>query len=635
MRAMLSRRPPSDSRRNRSCARYCSSPLARIPTAVSSSTATVQAPAEPSPDGQPGAPRRDALLDRHRGSSGVSTLSSETSRSKNSSTVQSRTTRSRADQRRQLHHVDRLPHEPGREPEQLEPGEIRDRGVPGQGHHLAEQLEVERLPLPAGQAGLELAGEGPPLAQCHLGGGHVGAVAVAVDLGRVVAERVHAGRALHLEEAVHDQASVTRLGQGERGHHRAHLGARRPDHAARRDEAAVLQREPLGGDRGGPGRLELDAALDQPLLRVGGQVGRGLGQHLAADQHEPDRLGRDARVVAHQDAAGQLLHRRHQLRARVPRAHHHERQQATADPRVVGERGGLEELDHPVADAKGVAHALERERVLGRARGDGHVGGGAERQHQAVVVHLLAQRRAMVPDRHPPPLEVDPLDLHLAELDAPAPAERADRVEDVARLDRPGGGLRQHRGEQEEVLVAQQRDVHGQEPRAPLRELERGGDAREAAAQDDDARAPATWTGGPARGRPPGLRRAICLGSVRTPPRSASSHPRGEQAPGAQRLGDAPGLRDAAARRERRLGVEDLGDGADAVLAEVLRHRLEERARGRPGRRAPDRRRARRARAARPTRCPGGRRRRARAGRPRTAAGSPARRARGSAGHTR
>ena len=56
-----------------------------------------QAPAEPSPDGQARAPRRGALLDRHRGASRVSTLSSETSRSKNSSTVQSRTTRSRAD----------------------------------------------------------------------------------------------------------------------------------------------------------------------------------------------------------------------------------------------------------------------------------------------------------------------------------------------------------------------------------------------------------------------------------------------------------------------------------------------------------------------------------------------------------
>src|SRR5437868_4910061 len=40
-------------------------------------------------------------------------------------------------------------------------------------------------------------------------------------------------------------------------------------------------------------------------------------------------------------------------------------------------------------------------------------------------------------------------------------------------------------------------------------------------------------------------------------------HPRPE------RLGDAPRLRDAPARRVRRLGVEDLADRAEARLAEV------------------------------------------------------------------
>src|ERR1044071_4620902 len=38
----------------------------------------------------------------------------------------------------------------------------------------------------------------------------------------------------------------------------------------------------------------------------------------------------------------------------------------------------------------------------------------------------------------------------------------------------------------------------------------------------------------------------------------------------AQDFGDAPGLRDAAARREWRLGVEDLVDRADATLRKVL-----------------------------------------------------------------
>src|SRR3954470_4955490 len=37
----------------------------------------------------------------------------------------------------------------------------------------------------------------------------------------------------------------------------------------------------------------------------------------------------------------------------------------------------------------------------------------------------------------------------------------------------------------------------------------------------------------------------------------------------AEHFGDAPGLGDAAARRERRLGIEDLADRADRGLAEM------------------------------------------------------------------
>ena len=84
----------------------------------------------------------------------------------------------------------------------------------------------------------------------------------------------------------------------------------------------------------------------------------------------------------------------------------------------------------------------------------------------------------------------------------------------------------------------------------------------------------------------------------------------------AQHLGDAPRLRDAAARRERRLGVEDLADRADARFVEV-RARSRRAAARAPSRRpdAPSARRRRTGRSARPRRCPGDRPRRARAGR--------------------
>src|SRR5438093_9692105 len=50
----------------------------------------------------------------------------------------------------------------------------------------------------------------------------------------------------------------------------------------------------------------------------------------------------------------------------------------------------------------------------------------------------------------------------------------------------------------------------------------------------------------------------------------------GKLMPGAQRLGDRPRLRDAPARGKRRIAVEDLGDGAEPVVAEAMRHRREE-----------------------------------------------------------
>src|SRR5262245_57160144 len=51
---------------------------------------------------------------------------------------------------------------------------------------------------------------------------------------------------------------------------------------------------------------------------------------------------------------------------------------------------------------------------------------------------------------------------------------------------------------------------------------------------------------------------------------------RAQLAPRAERLGDAPRLGDAAAGREGRIPVEDLGQAAQAVLGEVVSHRVEQ-----------------------------------------------------------
>src|SRR5262249_3882418 len=62
--------------------------------------------------------------------------------------------------------------------------------------------------------------------------------------------------------------------------------------------------------------------------------------------------------------------------------------------------------------------------------------------------------------------------------------------------------------------------------------------------------------------------------------RSASLFLR-QREPGAERLGDAPGLGGTALRREGRRRVKDLRDGADALVAQVMSHRRQERERRR------------------------------------------------------
>src|SRR6266540_6009596 len=64
--------------------------------------------------------------------------------------------------------------------------------------------------------------------------------------------------------------------------------------------------------------------------------------------------------------------------------------------------------------------------------------------------------------------------------------------------------------------------------------------------------------------------------------RSSGASGTGELVPRPERLRDAPGLGNAPTGREGRVAVEDLGDGADAMVAEVVGERRQERA-GRRG----------------------------------------------------
>src|SRR5262245_38119843 len=251
VRAMLSRSAPSDARIPAAWARYWRPPLTRMPMAV---TATKAAPSRH--------PRR-----RHTGSrlprgtmpaeavpdpviSGPLLLVDGQLRHVALEEQLDRPVQDDADPRgegRQLQHVDRLPEEPRRKPDELPAHEVRDGRPPRERHHLAEELEAEGLPLLARQARLDLRGQGPPLTDRHLRRRDVRLSRMGVGLRRVVTQGVDARPALDLEESIDEDATVLRPRDIEPRDHRAHPVPRRPDDAAAADEPAVRQVEPVRG----------------------------------------------------------------------------------------------------------------------------------------------------------------------------------------------------------------------------------------------------------------------------------------------------------------------------------------------------------------------------------------------------
>ena len=117
---------------------------------------------------------------------------------------------------------------------------------------------------------------------------------------------------------------------------------------------------------------------------------------------------------------------------------------------------GQERLRGPhLADVVQASPQLERLALRGRESEPSAQlqRGGAQGQDQTIVVHALAHRRPVVPHGEALARKVHRLHLHLAELDAPSPAQRADRVQDVAALHRARRGLGEHGREEEELRL--------------------------------------------------------------------------------------------------------------------------------------------------------------------------------------
>src|SRR5213593_468092 len=231
VRAMFRRSEPSDWRSHCSCARYCRKPLSRTAIAVSRRKL---APSRQASRRQIGRFVMDVLVSC--GAFAVYCQLGDVPLEEQLDCPVEHHAESRRE-RWQLEHVNGLPQEPRGKAGELEPAEIGDGGAAAQRHHLAEQPEVERPSRAPGEFRDELPRERATLPERYLRCRRVEFLRVGIDLGGVVAERVHTRRALHLEELVDLQSPVARLGQGEIADDLVDAVAGRPDHALARDEA--------------------------------------------------------------------------------------------------------------------------------------------------------------------------------------------------------------------------------------------------------------------------------------------------------------------------------------------------------------------------------------------------------------
>ena len=140
--------------------------------------------------------------------------------------------------------------------------------------------------------------------------------------------------------------------------------------------------------------------------------------------------------------AGHVLDLAERLDAGEPAADEDERQQPAAQLRVPRGRRDVDAAQHVVAQRDGLLDVLEADALLGQA-GDGQrARDRAEPDDEVVVGHpvrLALDRR----DLDPAVRVLDLRDVALQHVDALEGA--AVRGDDVARVDRPGGGLGQER----------------------------------------------------------------------------------------------------------------------------------------------------------------------------------------------
>ena len=159
-----------------------------------------------------------------------------------------------------------------------------------------------------------------------------------------------------------------------------------PDHGAGRQRLAAREPGAVGRDLL-QRRLEadVDAAAAQLAQRVLGEAGVDLRQHPAGrlDQYPAHPVQAGARVALHR-VGGEVLQLGERLEAGVAAADEDVGEQLVAARRILARVGGLQRLDHVVAQPDRVGEALEADRVLGEPRHRQHPRDRAEREQELV-----------------------------------------------------------------------------------------------------------------------------------------------------------------------------------------------------------------------------------------------------------
>jgi len=196
-------------------------------------------------------------------------------------------------------------------------------------------------------------------------------------------------------------------------------------------------------------------------------------------QAKSDVGSRDAAIAARDVTEQKIAQLGRQLHARVAASRDHEREHRPPGRGVRGVIGMLAQIENVIAQRHRVLKRLEVPRALARAGNSEKIAAAAQRDDERIVVERFRGQP------HAPRGRLDGDHSVAPEAETAAPADVADGLDDVPRIDVARGNLREQRSKQQEILV-----VHQNNFRIPLEapfQLNGHLQAAKAAAEQDNA----------------------------------------------------------------------------------------------------------------------------------------------------